>query len=151
MKVGLTSGRYPSLCAFPRVASLSIRLHEGAKIVGTVQSDYGSHPVSRRAYHSERTQKESGTWQSRKQLDRIASTRRPLRSLSFKKVLYRHPLLEPIHGADHEFLLELLKKHPRKTEKIGVGVKHFTFEKAQGGTQCFSSLVSMGHGRTFRL
>jgi len=54
-----------------------------------------------------------------------------------QEVLYRHPLLEPIHGADHEFLLELLKRHPRKEEKIGVGVKHFTVEKAQGGTQCF--------------
>ena len=54
-----------------------------------------------------------------------------------QEVLYRHPLLEPIHGADHEFLLELLKRHPRKEEKIGVCVKHFTVEKAQGGTQCF--------------
>jgi DNA-directed RNA polymerase-4 subunit 1 len=54
-----------------------------------------------------------------------------------QKVLYRHPPLEPIQDAGHEFLLELLKKHPRKAEKIGVGVKHFTVENAKGGTRCF--------------
>jgi hypothetical protein len=31
----------------------------------------------------------------------------------------------------------LLNKHARASEKIGVGVKHFTVEKAKGGTQCF--------------
>ncbi len=54
-----------------------------------------------------------------------------------QEVLYRHQLLKPINGADHEFLLDLLNKHPRKAEKIGSGVKYFTVEKAQGGTQCF--------------
>lgn len=52
-------------------------------------------------------------------------------------VLYRHPLLEPIRGDDHEFLLELLKKHPSTVEKVGVGVKQFTVENAKGGTRCF--------------
>ena len=54
-----------------------------------------------------------------------------------QEVLYRNPLLEPIKGDDHAFLLELLKKHPRAAEKIGAGVKEFTVEKAKGGTQCF--------------
>jgi hypothetical protein len=54
-----------------------------------------------------------------------------------QKVLYRHPLLEPIRGDDHAFLLELLKKHPRAAEKVGAGVKHFTVENAKGGTRCF--------------
>jgi hypothetical protein len=54
-----------------------------------------------------------------------------------QEVLYRHTLLEPITGDDHAFLLELLKKHPRATEKAGVGVKHFTVENAKGGTRCF--------------
>lgn len=54
-----------------------------------------------------------------------------------QEVLYRHPLLEPIMGDDHAFLLELLKKHPKAAEKIGAGVKHFAVEKAKGGTQCF--------------
>jgi hypothetical protein len=54
-----------------------------------------------------------------------------------RQVLYRHALQAPIDGPDHAFLLELLSKHPNAAEKIGVGVKHFTLEKAQGGTQCF--------------
>lgn len=54
-----------------------------------------------------------------------------------QQVLYRHPLLEPITGDDHPFLLELLKKHPYAGEKVGVGVKHFTVENAKGGTRCF--------------
>lgn len=54
-----------------------------------------------------------------------------------QEVLYRHPLLEPIKGDDHAFLLELLKKHPGAAEKIGSGVEHFTVETAKGGTKCF--------------
>jgi hypothetical protein len=56
---------------------------------------------------------------------------------SIREVPYRHPLQTPIDGPDHAFLLDLLSKHPRAVEKIGVGVKHFTVEKVQGGTQCF--------------
>jgi hypothetical protein len=54
-----------------------------------------------------------------------------------QEVLYRHPLLGPISGDDHAFLLELLKKHPHAAEKVGAGVKHFTVENAKGGTRCF--------------
>jgi hypothetical protein len=54
-----------------------------------------------------------------------------------QEVLYRHPLLEPITGDDHAFVLDLLKKHKRAAEKIGAGVKHFTVENAKGGTRCF--------------
>lgn len=54
-----------------------------------------------------------------------------------KAILHRHPLKAPITGEDHEFLIELLKKHERAAEKIGAGVKHFTVENAKGGTQCF--------------
>jgi hypothetical protein len=53
-----------------------------------------------------------------------------------RKVLYRHPLKAPI-VPDHAFLLELLNRHPRAAEKIGVGVKHFTVDRSTGGTQCF--------------
>lgn len=56
---------------------------------------------------------------------------------SIREVLYRHPLQVPIEGPDHAFLLDLLSKHPHATEKAGAGVKHFTVEKAKGGTQCF--------------
>lgn len=54
-----------------------------------------------------------------------------------QEILYRHPLLTPIDGPDHAFLLDLLSMHPRAAEKIGVGVKHFTVEKNKGGTQSF--------------
>jgi Protein of unknown function (DUF3223) len=54
-----------------------------------------------------------------------------------REVLYRRPLLTPIDGLDHDFLLALLSKHINAAEKIGDGVKHFTVEKAEGGTQCF--------------
>ena len=53
-----------------------------------------------------------------------------------KAILHRHPLKAPITGEDHEFLIDLLKKHERAAEKIGAGVKHFTVENAKGGTQC---------------
>jgi hypothetical protein len=54
-----------------------------------------------------------------------------------RKILYRHPLRAPIVGPDHTVLLGLLGKHPSADEKIGFGVKHFTVEKAMGGSQCF--------------
>lgn len=54
-----------------------------------------------------------------------------------RQVLYRHTLQAPIDEPDHAFLLELLRKHPHAAEKVGVGIKHFTVEKAKGGTQCF--------------
>ncbi len=54
-----------------------------------------------------------------------------------REVRDRHPLLDTIDDADHTFLLDLLNKHLRAAEKIGVGVKHFTVEKSIGGTECF--------------
>ena len=66
-------------------------------------------------------------------------------------VLYQHPLLEPITGDDHAFLLELLKEHPRAVEKVGVGVKHFTVENAKGGTRCFYVSRADGSRSDFRL
>lgn len=54
-----------------------------------------------------------------------------------REILHRHPLLTPIEGHDHVFLLGLLGKHPNAVEKVGAGVKHFTVEKSLGGAQCF--------------
>lgn len=54
-----------------------------------------------------------------------------------KVVLNRLPMLEPITGDDHDFLVALLKTHERAAEKTGVGVKHFTVEPSKGGTRCF--------------
>ena len=50
----------------------------------------------------------------------------------------RHPLLTPIDGPDHDFLLAVLSLHTDAVGKVGVGVKHFTVEKNIGGTH--------GHG-----
>lgn len=52
-------------------------------------------------------------------------------------ILYRYDLRVPITGNDHDFVMELLKKHSKAAEKIGMGVKHFTIEPAKGGTRCF--------------
>ena len=52
-------------------------------------------------------------------------------------ILYRYDIKVPVTGDDHEFLMDLLKKHPKAIEKIGVGVKHFTIEPSKGGTRCF--------------
>lgn len=52
-------------------------------------------------------------------------------------ILYRYEPRVPITGDDHDFVMELLKKHQKAPEKIGVGVKHFTVEPAEGGTRCF--------------
>lgn len=38
---------------------------------------------------------------------------------------------------DHQFLLDLVGKHPKSTQKIGCGVKTFFKDKAVGGTSCF--------------
>jgi hypothetical protein len=54
-----------------------------------------------------------------------------------QEVLYRRPLLTLIDGDDREFVQALLSKHAHAAEKIGIGVKYFTVEKAKGGTQCF--------------
>jgi hypothetical protein len=54
-----------------------------------------------------------------------------------QEVLHRHTLKVPIEGLDHTFVFDLLNLHPGAKEKIGVGVKHFTVEKATGGTVCF--------------
>ena len=64
--------------------------------------------------------------------DAHASARQYIRAL-----LHSQPLLAPIDGPDHTFLLELLGKNPAPAEKIGVGVKRFTVEKAKHGSTCF--------------
>lgn len=54
-----------------------------------------------------------------------------------KELLNAQPLKTPIPEPNHSFLCFLLELHPRATEKIGAGVKHFTVEPAKGGTRCF--------------
>jgi hypothetical protein len=93
--------------------------------------------MSRRAYHSGEHSKTNRDMAKPQTIGSYSLDTQAAAIAFIQEVLYRRPLLEPIRDADHEFLLELLKKHPRKTEKIGLGVKHFTVEKAQGGTQCF--------------
>lgn len=54
-----------------------------------------------------------------------------------KELLNSHPLKEPIPEPHHSFLCDLISRHPRASEKIGKGIKHFTVEPALHGTRCF--------------
>ena len=54
-----------------------------------------------------------------------------------KELLNSQPLKQPIPDPHHSFLCALVALHPRASEKIGVGIKHFTVEPAAHGTRCF--------------
>lgn len=44
---------------------------------------------------------------------------------------------KPLEGATLEFVLSLLDRHPRASEKIGSGIKHVTVDKDGNGDRCF--------------
>lgn len=44
---------------------------------------------------------------------------------------------EPLVGETLEFVLSLLDRHPRASEKIGSGIKHVTVDKDGNGDRCF--------------
>jgi uncharacterized protein DUF3223 len=44
---------------------------------------------------------------------------------------------EPLVGETLEFVLSLLDRHPRASEKIGSGIKHVTVDKDGSGDRCF--------------
>jgi len=73
--------------------------------------------MSRRAYHSGEHSKRNRDLAKPQTIGSHSFDTQAAAVAFIQEALYRHPLLEPIRGADHEFLLELLKKHPRKTEK----------------------------------
>lgn len=54
-----------------------------------------------------------------------------------KQLLNGQSLKTVIPEPYHSFLCALVALHPRATEKIGAGVKHFTVEHALHGTRCF--------------
>jgi hypothetical protein len=54
-----------------------------------------------------------------------------------REILNATPWGEPLKGDTHEFVLSLLDRHPRATEKIGCGVSHFTVDKDGNGDRCF--------------
>ena len=54
-----------------------------------------------------------------------------------KELLNTQPLKTPIPEPHHSFLCSLVELHPRASEKIGAGIKHFTVEHAIHGTRCF--------------
>src|SRR5207302_2941873 len=43
----------------------------------------------------------------------------------------------PLEGDAHEFVLNLLDRHPRAIEKIGCGVSHITVDSDGNGDRCF--------------
>lgn len=57
--------------------------------------------------------------------------------LFIKELLNTQPLKVEVSEPHHSFLCALLARHPRATEKIGAGIRHFTVEHAMHGTRCF--------------
>jgi hypothetical protein len=58
-------------------------------------------------------------------------------NLVIKELLNTQPLKVVIPEPHHSFLCALIARHPRATEKIGAGIRHFTVEHALHGTRCF--------------
>ena len=54
-----------------------------------------------------------------------------------QELLNSQPLREPIPEPHHSFLCALISRHPRATETVGIGIQHFTVERAAHGTRCF--------------
>ena len=57
--------------------------------------------------------------------------------LHFKNILNSYDFGESLNSEDFNDVYELLKKHPRAKEKIGVGIKDFKIGKVQYNTKCF--------------
>lgn len=55
----------------------------------------------------------------------------------FGEMLARYNPGDRVNATDQDDLLELLKRHPDATEKIGIGVDHFEVQEADYDTQCF--------------
>ena len=54
-----------------------------------------------------------------------------------RELLNRQRLNEPIPEPHHSFLCALISLYPAATEKVGIGIQHFTVEHAAYGTRCF--------------
>jgi hypothetical protein len=54
-----------------------------------------------------------------------------------RELLNKQRLTEPIPEPHHSFLCVLISRHPHATEKVGVGIRHFTVEPAAYETRCF--------------
>ncbi|HEY8357659.1 MAG TPA: DCL family protein [Ramlibacter sp.] len=52
-------------------------------------------------------------------------------------MLYRYDLGDKVSAADGAFLLDTLKRHPEASDKIGMGITHFSVRAADFGTRCF--------------
>ncbi|CAN5631890.1 hypothetical protein BH24ACI2_BH24ACI2_02970 [soil metagenome] len=57
--------------------------------------------------------------------------------LHFKNILNSYDFGESLNSKDFNDVYELLKRHPRAKEKIGVGIKGFKIGKVQYHTKCF--------------
>jgi hypothetical protein len=58
-------------------------------------------------------------------------------NLFIQELLNSQPLRVAIPEPHHSLLCALISRHPRATEKIGPGIKHFTVDHALHGTRCF--------------
>ena len=55
----------------------------------------------------------------------------------YKDLLYKYSIGEYLKGQDFNNLLDLLKKHPRAVQKIGVGIKGLLIDRDGYGGRCF--------------
>jgi len=67
----------------------------------------------------------------------------------FKEMLNGYGLGDKVSAHDQSVLLLALATHPDAVEKIGVGIDHFTVEKADYNTRCFWANRSDGSSVKF--
>jgi hypothetical protein len=71
------------------------------------------------------------------QIGRMAFRRKMDAEAHIKGILDTSTWGVPLLGEIHEFVLSLLYRHPRSTEKIGTGISHFTVNSDGNGDRCF--------------
>jgi hypothetical protein len=67
----------------------------------------------------------------------------------FKGMLNRYDIGQHISDEDGSMLLLLLSRHEEETEKVGVGVAHFSIMRADYGTRCFQIIRTDGSNIDF--
>jgi len=67
----------------------------------------------------------------------------------YRAVLYKYSIGEYLKGQDFDNLLDLLKKHPRSVQKIGVGIKGLLVDSDGYGGRCFYLIRQDGTKESF--
>jgi hypothetical protein len=67
----------------------------------------------------------------------------------YRAILYKYSIGEYLKGQDFDNLLDLLKKHPRSVQKIGVGIKGLLVDSDGYGGRCFYLIRQDGTKENF--